>query len=530
MFAKQALLIPLATLFITLHTFGAENLQTKELLSESLHIYNELEQIKTQKNEATEELNESLKTLRLKINALKEPIFDQARIRHYKNNIGFAEDQIAVHEAAIEFATITDPQKRAELAQTYDKQREKILTEELQAAKPFSKRIDALEKETEGRQKIFAEAMKPFFRWPKEGYPAIVRTEIKAEYHAGTVTYEWWDAENTHQAFCYAQIKLTDKTPSNNNKMLDDTYSITRLWAQTIEVQANCFKVILTMRNPDLWGDEKMRGYIKEFVDLDGLAQINPVDGKKQTEELIRGSLAYAKKYQKIRNEKMDIVKPLTDERVKTKYLISILKDPPIDNDQIRKEKEQIDFYLKERQGYQTRLEAGTLEGTAERTALLKTLQADKKKLDAQKRSTGKPYLEKKQALTRGLKEKDALLSDALKDYFHAHPEGFEGLGEMVIQTSFSRAEMSCSWTDAQDETVCWAILYLRNYDDRNKIDNHTSIGGTGGGDRDFVWLWIGNIRLYFQSKNEDHLQTEPIDRLVKKFIDLSGLEAISVF
>ncbi len=535
-FNKQVSLITATIVLIALNTFATEKPEVKALLADSLRIYNEVEQIKTQKKETVKELDEKRNTLRLKINLLQDSVFDEERRQHYKDNIVSAENQIAIHKAAIEFAKIADPDKRVELVQKYENQRKKILTEELRAAKPFGKRIDALEKETEGKQKIFEEVMKEYFCWPKKDYPVIVRTGIRARYHAGTVTYEWWDAEHKHQAFCSAQIKLTDSlSPRKDAEMLNDTFYVASLWPQSIEVRAGYFSIRFNMRDPDLWGEEKMCQYIRAFIDLERLAKMNPTASNEPTDDLFRKSIACSKRYRKIINEKKDVVKPLTTERVKVKTLKARLKKPPADSEQIRKDRDQIDFWAKECQSYRTRLEIGTLENPAERTALLKTLQTDKEKLDAEKMSIEKPYNNKIDTLTRGLKDKDSLLNDAMKVYFRTEPDGFEDLNETMTNASFSKARVSCSWKDENGDTDCTAMFFLRNPptipDNPKMLDNRYYVN-MGGGEKDFIWLWVGNINVYFEVKDENKkwLKTQPINQLVKEFIHLEALGKVSEF
>ena len=532
-FSKQVSLVTTITFLIVLNTFAVENPEVKALLADSLRVYNEVEQIEAQKKAASKELSEKRSTLRSKINMLENSVFDEERVRHCRDNIAFAENQIAIRKAAIEFAKIADPDKRSELVQKYENQRKKILAEELLAGKPFKKQIDALKKQTERQQKLFEEVMKAFYRWPKKEYPAIVRTEVRSQFHAGNVRYEWWDAEHKHQAFCYATIKFTDNLlPQKDIEILDDKFHVTSLWPQMIEVRAGCFSVHFSIRDSDLWGREKMRRYISEFVDLDALAKIDYDGSSSPTDDLMRDSLAYSKKYRKIINEKNDIVKPLTAERVKVKQLKGILKPPPADSEQIRKEKDQIDYWAKECQSYRTRLEICTIKDPNERAALLKTLSVDKEKLDAEKKSIEKPYYDKKKALTRGLKVKDQVLNDVMKVYFHDQPDGYEDIGEMSTRAIFYRGRITCSWNDKNGDTACSAMFSLRNRpsvpDDAQMLDNRYYVDA-GGGTKNFIWLWTGNIHVYFNIKDKDWQGTEEIDQIIKKFIDLSGLEKISV-
>ena len=103
-FGKQASFLTAIAVLIVLNTFAAEEPEVKALLSDSLLVYNKLEQIKTKKKEAVGELNERLSTLRLKIKLLKEPVFDEETIWHYKDNIAF-------HEISLPLLKVTEAAK-----------------------------------------------------------------------------------------------------------------------------------------------------------------------------------------------------------------------------------------------------------------------------------------------------------------------------------------------------------------------------------------------------------------------------------
>ncbi len=520
--------------FIAAGTCAVQDADVSGLVSESLHTYNQFEKIMGEMKAATSDLDKQLKPLRAEIKWFKQPAFDDERIRGINRNITFYRNQIAQLEAYIEIAKITDPNERAKLVDKYEADRKRLLAEELEAGKPFRKRIDALKQEVKEKQKAFEEAMNKYFRWPKEAYSAIKHTELDAQYHAAKVIYRWWDGDNKYGAFFKAHIDLKESINAKDDKeMLDDKFPVFNLWPQGIEVQAGYCRVKFHVKVRDVqwWGKDKVQKYIRDLVDLDGLAQIDPARNDSSLNALAMASLACAKRYRIIKNEHKDAAGQLRDERVKVKMLKTRLKKPPADSEQLKKDRNLIDYYKKELKSSQARLEVGTVTDPNERRAMIVKLEAKKKKLDAEKKKIAKPFGDKTKELKRGLKEKEAALNDAMKRYCLTGGKAYPGATEISIKTTFYEGRTRCSWKDADGNWLCSALLELRNRPvipkDARMLDGLYYVSSSAL-HLNFIEVWVGNFHISFGVQKKEWQGKEDIGEALKQFIDIAGLAKIN--
>jgi len=507
-----------------------EDADVSRLVSESLHTYNQYEKIIGEMKAATSDLDKQLKPLRAEIKWFKQPAFDDERIRGINSNITFYRNQIARLEAYIEIAKITDPNERAKLLDKYEADRKRLLAEEQEAGKPFRKRIDALKQEVKEKQKAFEEAMNKYFRWPKEAYSAIKHTDLDAQYHAAKVIYRWWDGDNKYGAFFHVDMRLKEGINAKDDKeMLDDKFPVFNLWPQGIEVQAGYCRVKfhVGVRDVQWQGKDKVQKYIRDLVDLDGLAQIDPAD-EDHVDELVKGSLACAKRYRIIKNEHSDAAGPLADERVKVKMLKLRLRKPPADSEQLKKDRSLIDHYKKELKSSQNRLEVGMVTDANERRAMIVKLEAEKRKLDAKKKKIAKPYDDKIRKLKWGFKDKEAALNEAMKRYCLTGGKAYPGVNEVLTKTTFYLGRVSYSWNDADGQRLCSALLELRNKpavpEDARMLDGLYWVEHSNG---NTIRVWVGRFRVYFEVNKKQWQGEEKVADALKHFIDLPALAKI---
>ncbi len=516
----------------TVNLFAIEGANLKELLSESLRTYNQYEKISDQRKTVTKDISEKISSARSKIIWLKQPVYDEKMITHYNDNIAMYKSWIEQYKGGIETAKITDPDERAKLAEKYDDERKRILAEEGNAARPFQKRIKKLKQEVKDKQKPFEQMMKKYCLSPKSKYPGLASTSVEAPYHVGTLTYRWHDADKKQLG--WAWVSLRDKPVIKENaEILDNKFYISKHFSNSIEVWAGYFRVDLHILKMEWFGKEKITKLIKDFVDLDGLAKIDPSRNDSDLNALAMESLACAKKYRIIRKEQSVVTKPLTNERVKVKTWMARLRKPPADNEQLQKDRDTIAHFTDEIKTFQDRLEIGTITDANERTAMITKLEAEKKTLDAEKKKISRPYDDKIRKLTSGLKIKDALLNDAMRVYLLERPHGYDGISEMTTRTRFRNARISCRWKSSDGSDVCFSQIEAR---DKPAVpENAQMLDGLyyihdGGGDKDYIWLWVGDLHVYFKVNERDWLEKEKITEILKKFIDLPGLSKIADF
>lgn len=517
--------------FIFLIAVGAraiDDADVSSLLSQSLYTYNQFENIRGEMKAVTSDLDKRLKYVRSRITWLKQPAFDDERIRGINSNITFARNQIVQFEALIEVSKITNPNERAKLAQKYENDRKRLLAEEMEAKKPFKNRINQLKKEVKDKQKPFDEAMKSYCLWPHNNYPAVANTSASAQYHTGSLRYRLLDADNKQLAF--ARISLKDKPVIKEGvEMLDDTYYVSEHFPNKMVVWAGYFRITFWITKIEWFGKEHIAKLLRDFVDLAGLAKIDATRNDSSLNALAMWSLACSKRYHIIAKEREDATSQLTAERVKVKMLKSRLRKPPADSEQLNKDRNLIDFYKKELNSSQARLEVGTVTDPNERMARIVKLEAEKKKLDAERRKIAKPYDDRTKELKSGLKDKEAALNDAMKRYFLRGGKAYPGVNEISTKTIFYLGRISCHWKDADGNMLCSGRLSLRNNPaipkDARMLDGVYYISDMG---TNFIWVWVGNFQVYFDVRKKEWQGKEDIGKALKQFIDIAGLAKIN--
>lgn len=518
-------------LFIGAGACAVEDADVSGLVSQSRHTYNQFEKIMGEMKAATSDLDERLRPIRAQISWFKQPVLDDEKIREINSNIAFARSRISKLETFIEIAKITDPNKRAKLADKYEADRKRLLAEELEAGKPFRERIDELRREfkVKDKQEPFEKAMKTYCLLPRSKYPTVASTSAIASYRTGSLTYKWLDSDNKQLAL--ARISLKDKpTVKDDAKMLDNTFYVSEHWPTRIVVWAGYFRVNFNVQLE--WvGREKIAKLIKDFIDLDGLAKIDPTRNDSSLNALAMGSLACSKRYHRISRERSEVTSQLTAERVKVKMLKTRLRKPPADSEQLNEDRHLIDLSKKELKSSQARLEVGTVTDPNERAARIVKLEAEKKKLDAERKKIARPYEDKTKELKRGLKDKQMALNKAMRVYFLKGGNGYEGISEITTKAIFYKGTINCSWKDSDGNWLCSARLNLRNRPiipkDARMLDGLYYVSSNAL-ILNLIEVWAGNFHISFDVQKKEWLEKEKVAEVLKHFIDLPGLAKIN--
>jgi hypothetical protein len=527
---KIAVKIGLIFLF-TMNVWAIEDSELKELLSESLNIYTQCEKINSEKKVATEDIDKRISYVRSRITWLNKPVYDEKTITHYTDNIAMYKSWIEKHEGYIEISKITNPDERANLAKKYDDERKELLSEERAAGKPFNKRTKKLSQEVKDKQGPFETAIKSYCLLPGSKYPEIVSTSVEVPYHTGAFTYRWHDIDK--KQLLWAWISLLDKPVIEEKaEMLDGIFYVSKHFSNTIEVWAGNFRVSLHVPKIEWCGEEKVANMVKDLVDLNGLAKIDPTSSDNKLDALAMGSLACAKKYRIIRKEQRAITRPLTNERVKVKQWNGRLKKQPADNEQLKQDRKTIVTFKNDLEKLQGRLEIGTMTDQKERATLLVKLKGEKKTLETKKKKIAKPYDDRVSLLRNmsDLKVKESQLNNAMKVYFLEGGSGYADISEITTRVWFRKALIKCEWKDSQGNKLCSAQLKIRDKpvvpQDGRMLDGLYYING-GGDSSNYIFIWAGNFQVYFKVEQKELQGKDKIDKTLKKFINLSGLTKV---
>ncbi len=502
-----------------------------DLAAESLKVYKKVEAITAEMKAATSDLSNRLRDVRYRLKWFKEPAFDDKKVKYDLDNINQYKRWIATREAYIELAKITDANERAELLEKYDADRKRLLAEELAAGRPFRKKIELLKEEVKDKEAAFDKAMKSYCLLPGQNYPAVAGTSAVALYHAGRLTYKWLDTDSKQLALAW--ITLKDKpVVKENAEMLDGTFYVSDHWPTNIMVWAGYFRINLVPQKPEWQGREKIAKIVKDFIDLKGLAKIDASRNDSTLNALAMGSLACSKKYAAIVSERREATKQLLAGRLKVKALIGRLRKPPADSDQLKRDRQTIVRYEEELELGQTRLDIGRITDPNKRAAMMRNLEAERKKLDAAKRKIAKPYDDKMKKLKSGLKIKEAALNEAMKRYCLTGGKAYPGATEISIKTTFYEGRTRFIWKDADGKWLCSALLELRNRPvipkDARMLDGLYYVSSSAL-HLNFIEVWVGNFHISFGVQKKEWLGKEKVAEVLKQFVDLKGLAKINV-
>jgi len=507
-----------------------------DLAAESLMLYKKVAAINAEMEAATRDLDKRLKNIRYRIRRLKEPVLDDKEIKGRLYNIDQYKLWIAERKACIELAKITDANERTELLKKYDADRKRLLAEELAAGRPFSKKIEQLKEKVKDKDKeaAFEKAMKQYCLLPGRSYPAVVRTTVSSHYYNGSVEYHWLDGGGKWLAWATIKLKQKPVIPEDA-EMLDSTFYVSSHWPNNIVVWAGYFRINFLTQKPEWRGREKIAKIVRDFIDLKGLAKIDPKRSDNSLNALAGGSLACSKKYDAKRaaidQERREATKQFLAQRLKVKTLMGRLRKPPADSEQLTKDRQAIEYFGEELKLCQARLDIGRITDPNKRAAMMRNLKAEEKKLDAEKRKIAGPYKDKIKELTAGLRDKDSALNKAIKQYLLKGGSAYPGVTDISTDAKFSKAAVTCHWKDAKGNIVCFGELRIRDKplvpEGAKMLDGLYYIS-EGGGDWINMWVWAGNFHVFFQIEKKQWQGKKKVGEMVKRFVDLKGLAKIN--
>jgi hypothetical protein len=524
----RVLTVQIAIIFlVAASACAAENADVSSLMSQSLKTYNQFEKIRGQMNAATSNVDERLMLIQAQKGWFKKPVPDDEEKRDINKDIRIHKNQISWFEARIEAAGITDPKERARLVDKYEADRKRLYGKELDAGKPFRERIDKLKKEFEDKQKPFDKDMKAYCLLPQSKYPDLASTDVSTTFHTGTLTYKWLDSDN--KPLARARISLKDKPViKDNSEMLDDKFYVSFHWTKKIDVWAGHFRVSFEPTKREWQEKEKIVEIVKDLIDLEGLAKIDPTRNDSSLNSLAMAGLACSKRYYRISREQSDTTGHLTDARERIENLKSSFQKPPADSEQLAEDRRLLGLYKNGLKKPLKRLEVGMVTNPNERKARIVELEAEHKKLWVEREKIAGPYYDKTRKIANGFKDQEAALNEVLKKYFLTGENAYPGIAEMSIETTFYNGRTLCIWKDADGKLLCIGSLLLRNKpaipEDTRMLDGIYYIKDSG---TNFILVWAGRFQVFLKVFKSQWRGKDKVAEVLKHFIDLAGVAKI---
>jgi len=255
-----------------------------DLASEALSVYNRLHKLETQKKEATGQQKKRLRDIESQIKKLcPETIVsynrkiqqNYERIEQYKITIAELQSKIAEYEKE-------NPNPNKLKVDKLNTEFCKLSDEHRKIVKPFNEQISKAKQVPNKMNDAYEEAMSKYCLKPGNDFAEVAKTKVTSKMERDMISYYWEDAKGKKVAWAHVRLRDKPKIPAKA-KMLDNTYYMTGHSNGSIWVWAGHFQVAFIMTKPEWKEKENMPKAIKSFVDLKGLAKINPTSKTRTT-------------------------------------------------------------------------------------------------------------------------------------------------------------------------------------------------------------------------------------------------------
>ena len=246
-----------------------------KLAAESLKTYKAMEAIGAEMRLASNGITGRVRAIESLVRDAGKPAPGPDKIEEYQREIRRLEQQVDHLKLKMEMAKITDAERREARVEELKTELKQLRAKEREVTRPFNDEMNRLKAEEKGRCEQFTEAMERFCRIPGEAYPDVVKTEVHATFHSAFTSYSWRDAEDKQLVWAHVRLRDKPKVPKNP-QMLDGAHYIMSCSHQSIWVWAGHFQVAFMMQKKEWQGAEKVEKALKCFIDVDGLAGIDP--------------------------------------------------------------------------------------------------------------------------------------------------------------------------------------------------------------------------------------------------------------
>ena len=248
-----------------------------KLAAESLKTYCALEAIGAEMRLASNGITNRVRAIESLVRDAGKPAPGADKIEEYQQEIRRLKQQIAHLELKLEMARITDADTRKARVGELKTELKQLRAKEREVTKPFNDEMSKLKARVKDRYQPFVEAMKQFCRIPGETYPEVVKTEVHATFHSAFASYSWKNAEDKQLVWAHVRLRDRPEVPKKAKK-LDHAHYIMSSSHQSIWVWAGHFQITFMMQKKEWQGAEKVEKALKCFVDVDGLAKIDPTE------------------------------------------------------------------------------------------------------------------------------------------------------------------------------------------------------------------------------------------------------------
>lgn len=145
--------------------------------------------------------------------------------------------------------------------------------------RPFRDRMHAISSGSTADSERFSRELKPYFLPPSDAFSGVVPDNVRFTTHMAFGSVEWFDDAGEKVAWAHIRLRRdSEVTTLDRNDLLDGRYPVRTLSNDSIWLWAGNFLVTFVAVDPALEHKDALRAAVGDFVDLQGLAEINISD------------------------------------------------------------------------------------------------------------------------------------------------------------------------------------------------------------------------------------------------------------
>lgn len=191
----------------------------------------------------------------------------------------YAENSIRRLEYEIQIRTMPEGPEREALRAEIQQERDALAAKIDEIEKPYQAEKAAIVASVDSDSEALTEAMTPFFDSPRGEFENAETDTTMFTMHMAFGGTSWDNAQGEQLAWAHVRIRSDDEISAHtNDRKLDGKYPIHSTSERSVWLWSGNFLVTFVASDESLYGEERMLEAVGQFVDLEGLAQVEIPD------------------------------------------------------------------------------------------------------------------------------------------------------------------------------------------------------------------------------------------------------------
>lgn len=209
---------------------------------------------------------------------------DQVKTGREHGNDAFvksAEQSLDRARRQLEAALLQDADERAALKAKVVEERKALEAELVELEAPFKPKLRALDQRIKPHEDALASAIKGYFKNVTNDAFRCELTAFHADVRSGFISCRWQDADEKQVAWAHVRLRSASDAPAHSEEnKLDGEYPLQAMSNSQMWVWAGPALVTFVPTADALRSEDRLKEQIYNFVDLAGLAKIEPTPGR----------------------------------------------------------------------------------------------------------------------------------------------------------------------------------------------------------------------------------------------------------